>query len=90
LEHAARLEDAMELLDRSHGVREVLEDVMHSHLAELAVLEGPGKLLQVVDDIDARQRHEIVVDPAGEDLVAAAQMEPLRRRSASHRVRSRS
>jgi len=74
----------MELLDRADGLAQMLEHVVHPHLGEPVIGERPRIGVEVVDDVHARQLGEIMVDPARQDLVPAAQMEALpgqRRRS---------
>jgi hypothetical protein len=65
----------MELLDRLNRLSEVFEDVMEANEREAVVLEGPRKLVQVVDHVNPRECHEVVIDPTGKNLVTTAEMQ---------------
>ena len=57
------------------GLGQVLEDVVHVDFLKDAIVPRPGKLGQVVDDINPREGSNIVVNPTFFDEVAAADVE---------------
>jgi len=49
----ARLADSVQLLHGPNNVREMLEDITKDDAVESALLNRPGKALEIIDDVDA-------------------------------------
>jgi hypothetical protein len=45
------------------------------HLLELTVFKRPGELSQIVDDIDAHKRRQVVIQPSVLDHVTAPEVQ---------------
>lgn len=72
--------ETVKLFDGANDVREVLDDVNGTNLAEAAVAKGIWKAIEIRDDIGIRVRVAIKTDSAGIFIQPAADIENRQRR----------
>jgi hypothetical protein len=73
--------DAMDFFHRSGHRLNVLNDVNHPDTVKAVIWKWVGKLIQVMDNIDSFQRHNVQSDASRPFVFAAANIENLKTQS---------
>ena len=74
-EFPARLHDPPQFFHRAGGFWQVLQHIVHVNLLKGVIRPRPREFCEIMHDIHARKRGEIVVDPTFFDDMAAAEVE---------------
>ena len=70
--------DAVDLLERSNDVVQVLDDVVGVDLIEGVIAKRPRHPVEIVDDVGAHPVADVEIDGAGERPGATSEVESLR------------
>ena len=74
-EFPARLHDPPQFFHRAGGFWQVLQHIVHVNLLKGVIRPRPREFCEIMHDIHARKRDDVVVDPTFFDDMAAAEVE---------------